>query len=74
MFLYVSRHGWVGVRVLIITIRQFLFSGGTMGNSLHNKIYLGRTSVLATRRGRAALAVGTLAGAALVWMALRALR
>lgn len=45
-----------------------------MGNSLHNKIYLGRTSVLASRRGRAALAVGTLAGVALVWVALRALR
>ena len=45
-----------------------------MGNSLHNKIYLGRTSVLDSRRGRAALAVGTIAGVALVWVALRALR
>ena len=45
-----------------------------MGNSLHNKIYLGRTSVLATRRGRAALAMGALAGVALVWVALHALR
>jgi hypothetical protein len=45
-----------------------------MGTSLHNKIYLGRTSVLDTRRGRAVLAVGALAGVAVVWVALRALR
>jgi hypothetical protein len=45
-----------------------------MGNSLHNKIYLGRTSVLDLLRGRTALVVGTVAGVALVWVALRALR
>lgn len=45
-----------------------------MGNSLHNKIYLGRSSVLSSRRWRMALGFGMLAGAALAWAALRALR
>jgi hypothetical protein len=33
-----------------------------MGNSLHNKIYLGRNSMFASRRFQLALAVGALAG------------
>ncbi|MGJ7915395.1 hypothetical protein ACI48D_07950 [Massilia sp. LXY-6] len=45
-----------------------------MGSTLHNKIYLGRGSVLASRRVRAALALGALAGAGLVWAALRVLK
>ena len=44
-----------------------------MGSTLHNKIYLGRGARLASRRLRAALALGTLAGAGLVWMAVRVL-
>ncbi|MDB5907103.1 MAG: hypothetical protein JWP34_1217 [Massilia sp.] len=42
-----------------------------MGNSLHNKIYLGRTSVLASRRLRTALTVGTLVMLGVTWMAMR---
>ena len=45
-----------------------------MGSTLHNKIYLGRSSRLASRRVRAALALGALAGAGLAWVALRALK
>jgi hypothetical protein len=45
-----------------------------MGNTLHNKIYLGRGSLLASRRVQAALVLGTLgalAGAGIVWAAMR---
>lgn len=45
-----------------------------MGNSLHNKIYLGRTSVLGSARVRAALVLGVGASIALVWLVLRTLR
>jgi hypothetical protein len=45
-----------------------------MGTTLYNKIYLGRGSRLASLRMRAALALGALAGAGLVWVALRALK
>lgn len=46
-----------------------------MGTTLHNKIYLGRGSLLASRHMQAAaLALGVLAGAGLVWAARRALR
>jgi hypothetical protein len=45
-----------------------------MGNSLHNKIYLGRSTVLGSRRLHMALAFGVLAGLALAWSALRSLR
>jgi hypothetical protein len=45
-----------------------------MGNSLHNKIYLGRSSVLSSRGWQAALGFGLLVGAALAWAALRGLR
>ncbi|MFL6673526.1 MAG: hypothetical protein ACJ8LG_09560 [Massilia sp.] len=43
-----------------------------MGNSLHNKIYLGRPSLLSSRPLQLALAVGALAGVGLAL--LRALR
>lgn len=43
-----------------------------MGRSLHNKIYLGRTSVLASKRGQAMAALGALVSIGLVWMAFRA--
>lgn len=43
-----------------------------MGRSLHNKIYLGRTSVLASKRGQAMAALGALVSIALVWMVIRA--
>jgi hypothetical protein len=42
-----------------------------MGNSLHNKIYLGRSSVLGSRRLQVALAFGLLTGVALALSALR---
>jgi hypothetical protein len=45
-----------------------------MGTTLHNKIYLGRGSLLASRRMHAALALGALAGVGLVWAAVRAMK
>jgi hypothetical protein len=48
-----------------------------MGTTLHNKIYLGRHSMLASRRLHKALAVGALgalAGVGIVWAAMRALK
>ncbi len=45
-----------------------------MGSTLYNKIYLGRSSLLGSRRMQAALALGALAGAGLVWAAVCALR
>lgn len=46
-----------------------------MGNSLHNKIYLGRRHVvLNTKRVQALLAIGAVAGAALLWVVLRTLK
>ncbi|MET0982705.1 MAG: hypothetical protein ABWY02_11425 [Telluria sp.] len=45
-----------------------------MGNSLHNKIYLGRSTGFASRRFQGVLAVGGIAAAGLIWVALRALR
>lgn len=44
-----------------------------MGNSLHNKIYLGRTSVLASRRIQAAMVIGAFVSIGLVWAAIRLL-
>jgi len=38
-----------------------------MGSTLYNRIYLGRSSLLGSRRMRAALALGALTGAGLVW-------
>ncbi|MDL2357291.1 MAG: hypothetical protein QFF03_18715 [Pseudomonadota bacterium] len=43
-----------------------------MGNSLHNKIYLGRRSVLASRRLRLVLGMSVLASIGLVWLLVRA--
>lgn len=45
-----------------------------MGNSLHNKIYLGRTSVLSSRRLRAVLALSAFASIGLVWIAIRSFK
>jgi hypothetical protein len=46
-----------------------------MGTTLHNKIYLGRQPLLGSRQRQvAALALGVLAGAGLVWFARRGLR
>ena len=42
-----------------------------MGNSLHNKIYLGRRIDLHRRRALALMCAGAVAGIALVWLALR---
>lgn len=45
-----------------------------MGNSLHNKIYLGRSTGFASRRFQGVLAVSGIVVAGLVWIALRAIR
>jgi len=45
-----------------------------MGNSLYNKIYLGRSTGFASRRFQGALAVGGIIVAGLIWVALRAWR
>jgi len=45
-----------------------------MGTTLYNKIHLGRTSILSSRRFQAALAVGVLLSIGLAWMALRTLK
>ncbi len=45
-----------------------------MGNSLHNKIYLGRHSLLHSKRLQAAMLLGAVASLGLAWLALRILR
>jgi hypothetical protein len=47
-----------------------------MGNSLHNKIYLGRRSVamLQTKRVQAMICVAAAASVGLAWLAIRALK
>jgi len=46
-----------------------------MGNSLHNKIYLGRRGVaLNTKRVQAMLWLFAFAGIGLAWLAIRALK
>ncbi|MCS0609009.1 hypothetical protein NX773_12625 [Massilia solisilvae] len=42
-----------------------------MGNSLHNKIYLGRSSFLGSRRWQVAMVCGVLAAGLLTWAGLR---
>jgi hypothetical protein len=44
-----------------------------MGNSLHNKIHLGRTSVLSSKRIQAAMLLGVCATIGVLWLAIRAL-
>jgi len=44
-----------------------------MSTTLHNKIYLGRNTLRDSRRMQVTLALSALAGAGLVWAALRAL-
>jgi hypothetical protein len=59
--------------VPIITLINVFFVPweSEMGNSLHNKIPLGRSSVRDSRALQAALLAGALLSAGLVWMALR---
>jgi hypothetical protein len=45
-----------------------------MGNSLHNKIYLGRTSLLASRRLQVLLAVSVTVSIGLAWMTFRSFK
>jgi hypothetical protein len=45
-----------------------------MGTTLYNKIPLGRTPLLGSRKAMTALAFGILAGAGIVWAAMRALK
>ncbi len=42
-----------------------------MGNSLHNKIHLGRSSVMSDRRIQAAMLVGVFASIGLMWLVIR---
>jgi len=44
-----------------------------MGNSLHNKIYLGRRSIaLSSKRVQALLCIAAFATIGLIWLAIRA--
>ena len=47
-----------------------------MGNSLHNKIYLGRRSaaLLSTKRVQALICVAAFASIGLIWLAIRAFK
>ena len=46
-----------------------------MGNSLHNKIYLGRRSVaLSAKRVQAMICIAAFASIGLAWLAIRALQ
>ncbi|MFC0132299.1 hypothetical protein [Massilia eurypsychrophila] len=45
-----------------------------MGNSLHNKIYLGRTPFYASRRMRVILALTLAASIGLAWLAVRSFK
>jgi len=45
-----------------------------MGKTLHNKIHLGRRMDLHSRSAQALLCVGAVAGMALAWLVLRALK
>ena len=45
-----------------------------MGNSLHNKIYLGRTSGIGSRRMQALMALTALVSIGLVWVAFRSFK
>ena len=45
-----------------------------MGSTLYNKIYLGRSPLLASRRAQVALVLGVMAGVGIGWYALRSLR
>jgi hypothetical protein len=58
----------------IITHRVLLFLESVMGNSLHNKIYLGRTTVLGSRRMQGLVALSALVGICLVWLAFRSFK
>ena len=58
----------------IITPQVLKFLERVMSNSLHNKIYLGRGSMLASRRLRMVLGAGVLAGVGLVLLSLYSFR
>jgi allophanate hydrolase subunit 1 len=45
-----------------------------MGNSLHNKIHLGRRIDLHSRTAHAVMWLGAAAGLALVWLAIQTLK
>jgi len=45
-----------------------------MGSTLYNKIYLGRSPLLGSRRAQWALAIGVAASVSLMWLALRVVR
>jgi hypothetical protein len=45
-----------------------------VGNSLHNKIYLGRTSLLGSRRVRALLALSVTVSVGVAWMTFQSLK
>ena len=69
----VERSLFVSFFIIFIHIR-FSYGDTQMGNSLHNKIYLGRNHGFTSRRFQGVLAVAGIIGAGLVWIALRTLR
>jgi len=57
-----------------LVMSSFFTTESIMGNSLHNKIYLGRRSVaLGTKRVQALLCVAAFASIGAVWLLIRAL-
>jgi hypothetical protein len=71
----VVRHTRAKATVFIINSSTAFLSLGenVMGNSLHNKIHLGRTSVLSSRRVQAAMLAAVFVTIGVVWLAMRAL-
>jgi hypothetical protein len=57
-----------------LVIGSSLFPESVMGNSLHNKIDLGRSSLLGSRRLRSLLALTLTVGIGLALMAFRSLK
>jgi hypothetical protein len=62
--------------ILIInpSTHYLLFQENIMGTTLYNKIPLGRTSVLGSKRMQALLLAGAFVSMGLVWMAVRTLQ
>jgi hypothetical protein len=63
----------IGLLFIIKASSPQLFLESVMGNSLHNKIYLGRRSVLASRRLRMVLGMGAAAGVGLALLMFRSM-
>ena len=70
---YSLRHEHAAPSLSIIIHQHFFLSlrENDMGNSLHNKIHLGRASVLSSKPLQAALAVAGFASIGMLWMLIR---